>query len=399
MDDLPDRAAAAERLLQLRATLSPDTEPVAVDDVAGRTLAEPVDAPVDLPGVDRATMDGVALAAGDSFPLRVVGSVGPEDDPPSLSPGEAVRIATGAALPARADAVLRREDAELEDDRLAGPPATAGQHVYRRGTNVTAGERLFAAGERLAPRDAALLSDLGVESVTVRDRLSVGVLATGTEIHEGRQPDRDTAMLLNLARAWGADAAGRGTVPDEYERVRERVGRLAAEHDVVLTSGGTSVGRGDHVTRALADLGEVLVPGVAVRPGRPATAARLDREDAVVLALPGKPVAAHTAALVLGRPLLTGETALPALGATAAVDLAVPERPGMEYAVPVALADGRATPYGHPESPLALFEERFRPGRLASATRATRADGLVLTEEGFAAGEGVSVVPYEVQER
>lgn len=395
--DIPDRASAAERALALRAALAPGTERVGTDALAGRTLAEAIDAPAARPPTDRATMDGFAVPADAEGPLEVVASVGPEDDPEPVGAGEAVRIATGAPLPEGTDAVLKREDADADGGRLHGPPAAAGQHVYRRGTNVAGGERLFDAGERLAPRDAALLADLGIGSVTVHQRLSVATLATGTEIHEGRQPDRDTAMVLGLARAWGHEATDGGTVPDDYEAVRERVAALADDHDVLLTSGGTSVGRGDHVTRALAELGEVVCPGIAVRPGRPATLARLP--DCAALALPGKPVAAHTAAVLLGRPLLTGETAQPTLPATAAVDLALPERPGMEYAVPVVLSESRATPMGHRDSPLALYGERFRPGRLASATRATRADGLVFAGEGLAAGDDVRVVPYEVLER
>jgi len=395
--DIPSRTTAVERALALRAALSPGAERVGTDAIAGRVLAEPVDAPEARPPTDRATMDGFAVPAGAEEPLEVVGEVAPEDDPAPVGAGQAVRIATGAPLPEGTDAVLKREDADADGDRLLGPPADPGQHVYRRGTNVAAAERLFDAGERLAPRDAALLADLGIESVTVHGRLSVATLATGTEIHEGRQPDRDTAMALGLARAWGHDATDGGTVPDDYDRVCGRVAALAADHDVLLTSGGTSVGRADHVTRALAELGEVVCPGVAVRPGRPATLARLP--DCTVLALPGKPVAAHTAAVVLGRPLLTGETAHPTRPATMAVDLTVPERPGMEYAVPVLLSEGRATPMGHRDSPLALYGERFRPGRLASATRATRADGLVFTSAALAAGDDVSVVPYEVLER
>ncbi len=395
--DIPDRATATERALALRAALSPGTERVDIDALAGRTLAEAIDAPSARPPTDQATMDGFAVPANAEGPFEVVASVGPEDDPAPVGVGEATRIATGAPLPAGTEAVIRREDADADGDRLLGPPADAGQHVYQRGTNVAAGERLFDAGERLAPRDAALLADLGIESVTVRRRLSVATLATGTEIHEGRQPDRDTAMALGLARAWGHDATDGGTVPDDYDRVRGRVAALAADHDVLLTSGGTSVGRADHVTRALADLGEVVCPGVAVRPGRPATLARLP--DCAVLALPGKPVAAHTAAVLLGRPLLTGETAQPTLTATTDVDLELPERQGMEYAVPVLLSEGRAIPMGHRDSPLSLYGDRFRPGRLASATRATRADGLVFETETLAAGDDVSIVPYEVLER
>ncbi|MFB6304116.1 MAG: molybdopterin molybdotransferase MoeA, partial [Haloferacaceae archaeon] len=258
--DLVDRETARAAVRDLREALVGrlGTERVAVGDAGGRTLAEPVVADADAPPRDFATMDGFALAAGDGYPLTVVGSVYPEDDPPSLAPGEAVRIATGAPLPERADAVLRREDAETTEEggveRLRGPPLDPGTYVHERGTNVAAGETLFEAGEVLAPRDALLLGDLGRETVPVLERPSVGLLATGTEIHEGRRRDLDSPMLANLLRSWGGRPTHEGSVPDDFERTRDRVAALADAHDVVVTTGGTSVGDKDQAVRALRDL-------------------------------------------------------------------------------------------------------------------------------------------------
>ncbi|MFC4405542.1 molybdopterin molybdotransferase MoeA [Haloarchaeobius iranensis] len=401
-DDLLPRDRAVERLLSLRddALAAHGTDTVGPDAVAGRVLADPVVAPDAVPPHDYATMDGVACDAADDYPLAIVGDeVTPDDDPPELGRGEAVRIATGAPLPDRATVVVKREDTTVEDGELAGPDLAPGTHVYERGSTVAAGETVFQAGERLSPKDAVLLDDLGVGSVRVRERASVGVVATGTEIHEGSQPDRDSNMLLGLARSWGHDAVHAGTAPDDADAVRALLAEAAEAHDVVVSTGGTSVGHGDHVVDALAALGGLVVHGVALRPGKPVTVAHLPEHDAVAVALPGKPVAAHTAACLVARPLFTASRSLPTVAATATVDLDVPETDttggtAVEYAVPVALDDGRTTPLGHPDSGHVIYGRTFDPSVLASSTHATRADGLVLTRDGFTADETVAVVPY-----
>lgn len=396
------RTVAVERLLELRdATTGPSTEHgelaterVDLDRAAGRVLAGPVESPADVPRYDRSTMDGYAFAADDGYPLTVVAEVFPEDDPPEIGRGEAVAVATGAPLPPRADAVLMREEATVEDERLTGPPRDPGTNVHAAGTTAAAGERLFEVGDRFAPRHAALLRDVGVGTVTVRRPLHVAVLATGTEIAEGRQPDRDSETLCNLLRRWGATPELLEPVPDEEAVVREAIESAATRFDAVVTTGGTSVGRADHVVGVLLE-GDVLFCGVSLRPGRPVTVATVDGTP--VLALPGKPVAAHTAATLVCRAFFTGETALPTVTADSTVRLAVPDD-DVTFAVPVTLGDGTATPLGHADSALSLYGERFAPGRVASSTRMALADGLVLTEAGFDAGERVEVVPYEVIE-
>jgi molybdopterin molybdotransferase len=396
------RSAAVERLLGLRDATTvppaerddPATERVDLDRAAGRVLAEPVQSPVDVPEYDRSTMDGYAFAADDGYPLTVVAEVFAEDDPPEIEHGEAVAVATGAPLPPRADAVLMREEAAVEDDRLTGPARDPGTNVHAAGTTAATGERLFEAGDRLAPRHAALLRDVGVGTVTVRRPLDVAVLATGTEIAEGRQPDRDSEALCNLLRRWGTVPELLEPVPDDEGAVRETIERVAADYDAVVTTGGTSVGRADHVVDVLLDH-DVLFCGVSLRPGRPVTVATV--EGTPVLALPGKPVAAHTAATLVCRAFFTAETALATVSADSTVRLTVPDE-DVTFAVPVTLEGGTATPLGHADSALSLYGERFAPGRVASSTRVTLADGLVLTENGFDAGERVEVVPYEVIE-
>ena len=393
-----DPRAAADRMLALRERALADqgAERVAPGaGVAGRVLAEPVVAPADLPPHDVATMDGYAFAPEDGYPLHVRDDQSfPEDDPGALDAGEAVRIATGAFLPERASAVLKVEEATVESGELRGPTIEAGTDVYQQGSNVSAGETVVEAGERLAPRDAILLADLGVEPL-VRAPFTVGVLGTGSELHAGEEPDRDSPMLRELLASWGHDPTYEGTVPDEEERVREAVSDLADTYDVVVTSGGTSVGTKDYVERTFGSLGDIAFRGLAVRPGGPVVVA--DLEGAIGIGVPGKPIGAHTVALLALRPFFAGETALPTVPATMACDLPVPDREG-GFVVPVTLAEGtegtEATPLGHRDSALPLFE-RFDPNVLSSATRTTRADGFVLTDEALGEDQRVGVVLYE----
>lgn len=394
--DLLAREEAVERVLDLRTEVLADhpTEPVPLSEISGRVLAEDVVADADAPAVSHATMDGYAFDAADDYPLRLrEAQTFPEDDPPNLGAGEAVEVATGAPIPESANAVLKREDSSVSDGELTGVPLDPGTYVYERASNYAAGETLFEAGERLSPKDAVLLGDLGREEVDVRERFSAGILATGTEIHEGRTRDLDSAMLASLVRSWGHEATDEGTAPDEYDRVEAAIADAASDHDVVVTTGGTSVGHKDFVIRALDSLGDVLFHRVAVRPGKPIAFAHLPDYDAVGIAIPGKPLGAHTIATMIARPFFTGRSDLSTIPATLARDVALgPE--GFEYVVPVTLAEGVAMPLGHVDSPLAVYDEQFDPSVLSSSTRATRADGVVVTTDDLSAGETVRVVSY-----
>jgi molybdopterin molybdotransferase len=401
------REDAVGTVMGLRRSVLADhrTETVGIDALPGRVTAERIVAAGNLPAHDHATMDGYAFDATDEYPLSVAeAEIFPEDDPPSIEDGEAVAIATGAPLPPEANAVLKREESTVEDGHLTGPSLDPGTYTYEKGSNVAAGDVLFEAQERLSPKDAILLGDLGHESVSVAERFSVGVLATGTEIHEGRQQDLDSPMLAGLVRAWGHEATYEGTVPDEYDRVRDRIAALAGRHDVVLTTGGTSVGHKDYVVRALADLGEVHFHRVRIRPGKPIAAATLpgqgganDDQGATVFAIPGKPIGAHAITTLVARPFFTGRTDLASVEATLEREVTLgPE--GFEYAVPVVLDDGSAMPLGHVDSSLSVYEQEFDPSVLSSSTRASRADGFVLTTADLPAGSTVDVVPYPVVE-
>ena len=410
-DDLLPREVAVERVLAIRAEALADqpAERVPLDRIGGRTAAEAIVAEADLPPHDFATMDGFAFDATEGYPYDLTEiDVYPEDEPPSIESGQAVRIATGAPLPAGANAVLKREEATVEDGHLDGAAIEPGTYVYGRGSNVAEGETLVESTERLGPKDAILLGDLGIDEVPVHAPFDCAVLATGTEIHEGRADDLDSAMLAGLVRSWGHQATYEGSVPDDYDVVEGRIADLADAYDVVLTTGGTSVGKKDYVIRALSALGEVDFHRAAVRPGKPIAAARLPDHDAVAFAIPGKPVGAHAIATLVARPFFVGDASLPAVDATLARDVCIGPA-GFDYAVPVIFEDGdgpgrvadrppEAMPLGHVDSPLRVYEDTYDPSVLSSSTRATRADGFFLTREDRSAGETVRVVPYPVVE-
>lgn len=396
--DMLRRENAVETVMTLRTSAlaeQPEAS-VALDRIGGRTLAEDIIAQRDLPAHDHATMDGYAFDAAEEYPFNLVGTcLYPGDDPPPLDCGQAVEIATGARLPQEANAVLKREDAEIENGQLFGTGITPGTYTYERGSNVTEGERLFSHGEQLAAKDAILLCDLGLDDIRVHGRFSVAVLATGTELHEGARRDVDSPMLCSLVRAWGHRATYQGTVPDDRDSIRCAITDMTEDYDVIVTTGGTSVGDEDYVVQTLAELGEVQFHRVRIRPGKPIAVATVD--GTIAFAIPGKPLGAYTSSILVMRPFFVGRNDLPSREVELTCDLEIgPE--GFEYVVPVDLENETATPLGHAESSLQLYGSTFDPSVLSSTTRATRGDGFMLTRTAISAGESVDVVPYEVVE-
>lgn len=384
-----DEAVRRVYTLRRRTLAECPTGSVGLGTLSGRTLAVDVIADRNLPAWDHATMDDLAFDATDECPLSIVsGEVFSESEPPELDAGKAAEIATGAPLPEGANAVLKREEASVHAGELTGTSILLGTYVCEQGNNV-------AAGERLSPKDAILLDDLGVDSFGVYAPFSTGVLAIGTEIHEERERDLDSAMLAGLVQSWGHDGTYAGTIPNDYEQVRDRIDSLAAENNVVITTGGTSVGHKDYVVRAPDELGEVLFHRVRVRPSKPIAVAQ--PPDAVVFAILGKPLGAHIIATLVMRPFFTGDGTTPTVEATLSTDVGLgPD--GFEYAVPV-LVDGKsAVPMDHADSPLAVYGETFDPSVVSSSTRATRADGLIFTRTQSGEGNTVEVTPYPVVE-
>ena len=394
--DLVSRNDAVDRVLSLRNAFLAERDiiTVSLDNISGYVLAEDIIATSDNPPHSYATMDGYAFDATQEYPFTIVDrSVFPEDEPDPIAPDEAIPISTGAPLPPGANAVLKREDATVAEGTLSGISLAPGNYTYEQGSNIQKGERLFQAGERLSPKDALLLGDLGYDTISVYQPFSVALLATGTEIHEGRMRDLDSPMLAGLIRSWGHTVTFEGTVPDDEQTVTDRIDELASTYDVVVTTGGTSVGKKDYVLNALSSLGSIDFHRVTIRPGKPIAFATLAEHDSVGIAIPGKPVGAHIVTILVARPFFCGPAALPTISATMErrIDLGTS---GFEYVIPVTLEADTAMPLGHVDSSLSVYQETFNPSVLSSSTRASRADGFVITESPIDEGEAVEVTPY-----
>ena len=312
---------ARERMLACVQPLA--TERVAVATAAGRFLAEPILAPIDLPQFDNSAMDGYAVKAAEvakarpdsPVALRLAGTAAAgQVFPGSVQPGSCVRLFTGSALPAGADAVVMQEETRV-DARISGEvevleAVKPWENVRLRGEDVKRGATVLGPGERIAATRAGLLAALGIESVLVRRQPIVGLLATGSELLEPGQPTQSGMIFESnritlaplLARA-GAVARLFPLVRDTLEETRRALTNAFTDCDALVTTGGVSVGELDFVKAAFEQLGGVLeFWKVSIRPGKPFVFGRLGEK--FLFGLPGNPVSAVVTFLVLVRPAL-----------------------------------------------------------------------------------------------
>ncbi|ERH09074.1 MAG: molybdenum cofactor synthesis domain protein [halophilic archaeon J07HX64] len=289
------------------------TERVPLSEAHDRVLAERVDAGIDVPGFDRAAMDGYAVRAADTFEaggaesvsLPVTGTVHAGSSPDVIvDSGVAAGIATGAVMPAGADAVVPVEqtvedESEGEDRVEIRAAVTPGEHVMLRGADIAGGDRALSPGTRLGPRHVGLLAALGRERVPVRERPQVAVVSTGDELVQPGDPldarsgqiyDVNSHSIASAVRAAGGEPAVYETATDSREALRAVLDRATEACSLVLTSGSTSAGSTDLLYRLLEDEGEKLVHGVSVKPGRPLLVGRLF--GTAYVGLPGYPVSA-----------------------------------------------------------------------------------------------------------
>ncbi|NOZ82220.1 MAG: molybdopterin molybdotransferase MoeA [Euryarchaeota archaeon] len=308
---------ALERLERSIEPLPP--QEVHISQAAGRVLAEDVRAERDNPPFSRAAMDGFAVRASSTFGaspsnpryLRLKGEARAGAGwSGSVGEGEAVRVSTGAPLPAGADAVVMLEHVNVLGGEVevlrAVPP---GKNVALQGEDYRKGEVLLSSGTVLGAKEVAVLASLGRSRVRVAAKPRVRVIATGDELaepgeelEEGRVYEATGYALLHLCRSAGAEAERAGIVEDRREALREAVRSAASEADVVLITGASSVGEHDLVPEVLQELGRIEVHGIAMRPGEPSGFGRLGRT--LVFMLPGYPVATLFSFEALVRPAL-----------------------------------------------------------------------------------------------
>lgn len=376
-----------------------DEETVALGEAAARVLANDVTSPTDVPRFARSMMDGFALRAADTLgaspynrlPLAVVGESMPgRPFEGTVASAQAVRIMTGAPLPQGADAVLPVELLEIEAQRILAQGSVApAQHVGQVGEDVRAGATVLTAGRLLRPQDIGVLSSIGRAEVIVVRTPRVRIVVTGNELLPAGSPpqphkivDSNGPMLAALIARDGGLADHPGVVPDQPQAILEA---LRSQADVVLVSGGSSVGQEDYAPPLLGEHGELAIHGVAMRPGSPTGMGRLD--ERLVFLLPGNPAACLFAYdLFAGRAIrsLGGRsTDWPYRRITAPLARKIVSTVGRFDQMRVRLVDGRV-------EPLAV-------GGASVLTSTTRADGFVLVppdKEGYPPRAEVEVFLY-----
>lgn len=294
---------------------------LALGDALGRTLAEPVRSAVDLPGFTNSAMDGYAVVAADCagataqtpVELAVLGDIAAGDTRSlSLESGRCWRIMTGAPLPDGADAVVPVEESDGGTETVALRLAPeVGRHVRRRGEDVAAGAELLGAGDVLSPGRIALLAAANVPTVRAHTRPCVAIISTGdelcepgTELGHGQVVDSNSLMLEALVRASGAEPLRMRRSRDDAAAFRSVLSEAAAAADLVLTTGGVSMGAYDTVKEVLAASGEVEFAKVAMRPGMPQGHGVVGSGRTPVVTLPGNPLSAMVSFHVFVLPAL-----------------------------------------------------------------------------------------------
>jgi molybdopterin molybdochelatase len=393
---------ARERLL---AVIEPVERTEAVPLVAadGRVTATELTAAVDVPAYDRAAMDGWAVQAADTYGasarrpelLEVLAAEAASAPTTAVQTGGAVRVHTGSQLPAGADAIVMLEQAEVVDGHLEVSSAVSpGTNVAPTGEDIRADQQLYTRGHRLRPSDLGLLRSVGRETVPAVARPQVAVIPTGEEVVDadpgpGEVIETNGLTVSRLVERWGASASYRDVVTDDPDILAATL-RAELEHDLIVTTGGSSVGSRDLLPEVVDEMGTVTVHGVALKPGHPVAVGVIDATPVVML--PGYPVAAIINAMQFVRP------AVAALQGTAPV--APPTRrgvltrkvvsePGVRSFVRVRTAWSDAGE---------LHVEPVMVGGSGVLSSVALADGWVVVEEpaeGIDAGEEVTVEFWE----
>ena len=343
---LIDPDIALQRLLAAARVLG-ETHTVPLAAALGRVLAQDVHSTIDVPPADNTAMDGYALRSADvtapGARLPVSQRIPAGAMPQPLQAGTAARIFTGGLIPPGADAVVMQEQCSAEADavRIDVQPK-AGDWVRRRGLDVQAGSVVLHAGQRLRPQDLGLAASVGVATLNVRRQPRVAILFTGDELAMPGEPLRPGAIynsnrfvIQALLQAAGCEVTDFGIVPDRLEATRAVLRQAAQQHDLILSTGGMSVGEEDHVKPAVQSEGALDLWQIAMKPGKPLAYGHVRRGDgqgeAAFIGLPGNPVSSFITYLLFVRPYLLAlqgvtDTAVQTLPVRAAFDWPRPDK-------------------------------------------------------------------------
>ncbi|MFI6648513.1 molybdopterin molybdotransferase MoeA [Streptomyces sp. NPDC050529] len=295
--------------------VAPRTVRLPLDQALGQVLAEPLAALTDLPSFDTSAMDGWAVAGPGPWTIRDnEGILAGHATLTPLPDGDAIRIATGARIPADVTAVIRSEHAHADEAKgllHAQRQVNPGQDIRPRGQECRSGDQLLPAGTLVTPAVLGLAAAAGYDELPARPRPRVEILVLGDELltaglpHDGLIRDALGPMIGPWLRALGAEVSAPRRLGDDAEALQQAL--TGSEADLIVTTGGTAAGPVDHVHPVLARIGaELLVDGVAVRPGHPMLLARLGAGGPYLVGLPGNPLAAVSGLLTLAEPLLSG---------------------------------------------------------------------------------------------
>jgi len=365
--------AEAEQLIGTRVNPISGREQVPLREAIGRVLAAAIVAPLNLPPFDNSAVDGYAVRSADIDAARerrltIVDRVAAgHAATQAVKPGEAVRIFTGAPMPAAADTVFMQEDCRIDGAHVIVPPGlSSGANRRLAGEDIRAGAVALPAGRRLSVQDVALAAALGLTAVEVMRRVRVALFSTGDEIAEPGSPltgaalyDSNRYLLAAAVARFGAEVTDLGILRDEPKTLARAIAAAAKDHDLVLTSGGVSTGEADYVRSAVESIGRIVFWRVAIKPGRPVAMGVIPGSDAgeaaAFVGLPGNPVAVFVTFVRVVRPLLlrlSGALPEPLVAMPARAAFSYKKRKGRREYVRVALrqrADGTIDAVKHPQ--------------------------------------------------
>jgi len=295
------------------------SEEIPSKDCLNHVLASDVKSEMNIPPFDRSAMDGYAILAEDSFGAspsnpKTVKKVGTSEIgeicTEKVKKGEAIRISTGAIVPEGADAVIRIEETEIEEDvvTLLGsiPP---GKNIAEKGEDVKEGEIILKAGTQIKAEQLALISSLGIETIKVTVPPKIAIFATGNELlevgetYEGNKIyNSNTPMIVSLSKTYGALIQNQGTLPDDKETLKKYIKESSQTCQILVFTGGTSVGTKDFLPEVVEELGQIQTHGIAMRPGSPILIGSYQK--CLIFCLPGTPVAAYVGFLQFVGPAI-----------------------------------------------------------------------------------------------
>lgn len=336
-DDHDPNSMPVDRARQhIRDHLAPvhETERLGLHEALGRVLSNDIRSPHNVPNHNNSAMDGFALRIADlhdegSTTLRVVGTAfAGRPYQGTIGNGECIRIMTGAVVPATCDTVVMQEQVHAEEDQATfGTGIRRGQNIRLAGEDLAQGQTVFPAGHRLRPADLGLIASLGIGEIDVFRKLRVAFFSTGDELTSIGQPleqgqiyDSNRYTIFGMLKRLDVDIIDMGVVRDDPDLLRAALQQASAQADVILTSGGVSVGEADYMKQLLNELGQVVFWKIAMKPGRPLAYGRIDQ--AHYFGLPGNPVAVmvtfyqfvrHALLVLMGQPNPATAPMLPAV--------------------------------------------------------------------------------------